>query len=654
MAGNAPSFAFVWQTAAPHLLEKQPGTLLIWPLTERRPSGAFARFIVVKDELAGFVVPMDLDSPPGTGGKYPPANAGYSRGQAVGVQEDLASLPLLLRLPFADHFTVTVTYLVSGRENGRTLVVEVATPAIAFRSDAVPRQLMLVGLVRGENSGRPDRPVVVPAIGHAIDETTGSIDPSKHIELADTVLDAYEGADGDHRRRIGTAFVLAIPHQDHEVIGPAQPIFPYSGAHVPASMEFLLSEEGAEEGVSVALSCPRLSLRVGTSRASQAELEPSVRFFHWNRTAAFARTADRNPGSAVPSLTVHHGELHDGDLSFAFRQAAFGDVVGLMTGPPENLTPAFPDWPNSQQYSIRMDGWTVTPFVSTGHEMIALNYYSHAETVAINSAINRDLDAMIDRVRPPRRPDRSSEIAKYLLEKPTTGSIVDRLIRRAIEDHSDRGVASLDCYSELLRELNQQLRWDSAAGDWRRLENLFSFAMFERAPELFRALVVSQELRRGLLAGFEDEGGALDTYHVLALAMRAGGLSEQAEPRVSPWLNALQPTGISVAWELMKRDQELVRDLVRQDVMPDLALLSDWFDGRAKQILNTYAGYPADSLSQAAGARRAQGYRMEFDLLQQAHRHRLGSGSGGNLFAYGKIAEVVELMRGAAGPSPSA
>lgn len=644
--GDIPPFAFVWQPKASPSGAEQRGILVVWPLEERRPPGAFARFIVVEseDQQEGSVVAMDLGDPAELtrAEGYAPL-AGKSNGRANGLagdQDGLGDLPLLIRLPVADRFTVTARYLVRRRESGRTLVGEVEAPPVRFRRDAANDQLMLIGLVRGHKSPGPDRPVVVPTVEHAIDGATRLVEPSRFIELADIVLDAFETASGGARRRIGSAFVLAVPHQNHGTIGPAQEIYPYSGVRVPASMEFLIDEESDEDATN---GCPRLSLRVGTSRASQDELRRLIQFFHWDRSAAFSQTKDRS-SAAAQALTFFQGELRDDHLSHDFRQAAFGDIVGVMTGSPESLAPDFSDWPDHEKYFQSSADWTTVPFVCTGSEMIALNYYIHAETGSTIDAVKHDLDARLERLPPPRRPKRADAVADYLLgSQPATNAAFARLTKQAVAGDSNPNVAALDCYGELLRELDRQLRSDGEAGQWRRLESLFSFAVFEKAPELLRALVVSRKLRQALPSDFEDDRTALEG-DVLVLALRAVGLSDRSEPRLSDWLRELDATGICVTWELMKRAPQFVRDIVAKCVLPDLELMADWFDGRCEQILLAYFRTASEQLMAAASASRDLGHRAEADLLEAAYRHRSSQENGCSPLAYGKISAVAELL----------
>jgi hypothetical protein len=646
-AGDIPRFAFVWQPKTSPSGADQQGTLVVWPLDEQRPPGAFARFIVVEseDEQEGAVVAMDLGDPAelDRAEAHPPL-AGKSAARATGPaggQDGLGDLPLLVRLPVADRFTVTARYLVRRKESGRTLVSEVEAPPVRFRRDAAGDQLMLVGLVRGDKSPNPDRPVVVPTVERAIDAATRLIEPSRFIELADIVLDAFESASGGARRRIGSAFVLAVPHQNHSTIGPTQEIYPYSGARVPASTEFLIDEASDEAATN---GCPRLSLRVGTSWASQDELGRLIQFFHWNRSAAFSQTRDRR-AAAAEALTFYPGELHDDHLSFAFREAAFGDVVGVMTGSPESLAPDFFDWPDHDKYLQSSADWTTVPFVCTGDEMIALNYYRHAETGRVIDAVKHDLDARLEHLPPPRRLKRGDAIVDYLLgSQPATNATFAQLTKQALAGDSSPNVAALDCYGELLRELDRQLRSDGEAGQWRRLESLFAFAVFERAPALLRALVVSRALRQALPSDFENDQMALDD-DVLALAMRAVGLSDRSEPRLSRWLEKLDATGICVTWELLRRAPQFVRDIVATSVLPDLELISDWFDDRCEPILLAYFRTPPEQLTAAASASGARGHRADADLLEAAYRHRLSLETGRSPLAYRTISALVELLR---------
>jgi hypothetical protein len=618
-AGDIPPFAFIWQPKASSSDGDDHGTLLAWPLHERRPVGAFARFIEIEaeDGQGGIVVPMDLDA---------------AAPRPTGAQEELGDLPLLIRLPFADPFTLRVRYLV--RQDGRTQVGEMAEPSVRFRAKAAKAQLMLIGLVRGDKSASPDRPVVVPTVEHAIDEATQSIEPSKHIELADIVFDAYERSGGT-RPGIGSAFVLAVPHQDYKTIGPAKKIFPYSGARIPASMEFLLADESNGD---IADGCPRLSLRVGTSHANQRELKRSICFFHWNRSAALARNQDG--GSPV---ILHQGELQEDRLCYTFREAAFGDVVGVMTGFAEALKPDFPDWPDHDKFFQTSADWITVPFVCTGDEMIALNYYIHAETNRVIDAVKHDLNEILDRLPPPQSQDPAAALADYLLgSSPTVSPAVVRLTKRAIQNNSGRDVAALDCYGELLRELDRQLRAEDEVGQWQRLESLFSFAVFEKAPELLRALVVSRELRQAVPSDFEDHRKDLDS-NVLVLAMRAVGLSDLTGLPV--WLCALDTAAISVTWELLRRDRRLAGEIIAMGVLPDLELMSDWFDGRAEPTLRAYSATTPDQLSAAASDCRASGRRADADLLEAAHKHRSSRERDHRPLPYARISAIVELLR---------
>lgn len=644
--GDIPSFAFVWQPKATPSGAEQRGILVVWPLEERRPPGAFARFIVVEseDQQEGSIVAMDLGAASELDrAEADPRPSGTSGGRATrpaGGQDELGELPLLVRLPVADRFMVTARYLVRRKESGRTLVSEVEAPPVRFRRDAAGDQLMLVGLVSGDKSVSPDRLVVIPTVEHSIDGATRLVEPSRFIELADIVLDAFEGASGGARRRIGSAFVLAVPHHNHSTIGPAQEIYPYAGARVPASMEFLIDEASGEHDTN---GCPRLSLRVGTSRANQDELGRLIQFFHWNRSAAFAQTRDRSAAGAE-ALKFHRGELRDDCLSYSFREAAFGDVVGVMMASPESLAPDFSDWPDHDKYFQSGADWTTVPFVCTGDAMIALNYYIHSETSSVIDAVKKDLDRRLEHLPPPRRPKRGDAIVDYLMgPQSATNAAFARLTKQAVVADSSPNVAALDCYGELLRELDQQLRSDGEVGQWRRLESLFSFAVFERAPELLRALVVSRELRQALPSGFEDDRTALDD-NVLRLAMRATGLSDRSEPHLSVWLKELDPTGICVTWELLRRAPQLVRDIVATSVLPDLELMSDWFDGRCEKILLSYFRTALEQLTAAAAASRSRGHRADADLLEAACRHRLNQETGRIPLAYRTISAVVELL----------
>jgi hypothetical protein len=612
-AGEIPSFAFVWQPKVSPSDGDDHGTLLAWPLHERRPAGAFVRFVEIEaeDGQDGIVVPMDLDA----------ASAG----------PDLGDLPLLIRLPFADRFTVRIAYLV--KQEGRTEVSEVAEPPVRFRAKAAKAQLMLIGLVRGDKSASPGRPLVVPTVEHATNEAAESIERSKHIELADIVFDAYERSGGT-RHSIGSAFILAVPHHDHRTIGPAQAIFPYSGARIPASMEFLLPDEsdgGIAEG------CPRLSLWVGTSLTNQRELARSIYFFHWNRSTALARNHDR--GSPV---ILHRGELQEGRLSHAFREASFGDVVGVMTGVAEALKPDFPDWPDHDKFFQTSVHWITVPFVCTGDEMVALNDYIHPETNRVIDAVKHDLDEILDRLPPSQSRDPAGALADYLLGSSATVSpAVVRLTRRAIQDNSSRDIAALDCYGELLRELDRQLRADGELDQWQRLESLFAFAVFEKAPELLRALVVSRELRRAVPPDFEHDREALDGNAFL-LAMRAVGLSDLTG--LPGWLDALDATGISVGWELLRRDRRLAGEIIAMGVLPDLELMSDWFDGRAEPTLQAYSATTPDGLSAAASTSRARGHHDVADRLEGAYKHRASQERDRRPVPYARISAAIELL----------
>ena len=347
-----PRFVFIWQVGASQPQEEPGDALLIWPLTERPPAGAFARFVVVRDDWrnSSVVVPMDLEpnerplaadglsADPGGG-----AAPGFPAAAApVRVNEDLGSLPLLLRQDFGRKFTVAVNYLIR-RQTGRSARVElVETPAVEVseldRDEAKSR--LFIGFIRGKGSEGPARPTVMTGPATLSEDTPERGAPTR-VDIADDLLRAYETSKEGEGRRVSAATVLAVPCMDAAAIGPVQTILPYAEAHVRVSGQAV---PAAEEQDSDGPRLPRIGVRIGANSGNWDELEPGIVFFHWDRMSA--AKADKGPArersTGAKPLSWQRGTIQGREVAFTFEMAGFGDVVGVMVGPRARIIPIFP------------------------------------------------------------------------------------------------------------------------------------------------------------------------------------------------------------------------------------------------------------------------------------------------------------------------
>src|SRR5262249_52350836 len=148
---------------------------------------------------------------------------------------------------------------------------------------------------------------------------------------------------------------------------------PYRGAMVRASAKAVTRPAGRQsESDGEANLCPSLSCTIGTSEANRAALEQSIVFFHWNRMIASLEFREGQYGESTnrEPMSLYHGTVNGSELGFAFEEAGFGDVVGLMVGPRERVTPSFTDGLSDDQLIEKRSDWSVAAFLWTGDEMV--------------------------------------------------------------------------------------------------------------------------------------------------------------------------------------------------------------------------------------------------------------------------------------------
>jgi hypothetical protein len=620
-AATAPPFAFLWFADPLRTDDAVADMLLIWPVAERRPAGAFARFVTIEDEFGRtlLVTPMDIQTGDleaadlGNAGAQPAATGGSLSNPPV--REDVGTLPLLLRVPAPRGFTLTVHYLV--RQMGAVAQVElVALPPVKFANlgRGEVAGLTIVGLFRSEGSRAPGRPIVVT--GWPGTAEMGTRGAPTFVEIADEIFRACERMTAGTARPATINFIFAVPSTDDGTIGPVETVVPYRaleryqtpGPYRGAMIRASRGPRGQGDA-----EYPWLSCTVGESWTNRTILHPCIIFFHWDRMVASLQSREgQQGGSKERAARWFRGSENGSELEFAFEAAGFGDIVGVMVGPPERVTLLFPDRSGDPQLIEEVFGWIVAPFVWMGDELIPLYMLAHPDLGGMKAIVNADLDRLAKQLPTPDERLFSSNFLNYLSPL-SSGPELPRFIEEAVASIGrlhEPNILALDGYCELLRELDRQIELLGRPDEWRRLEGLFSFPEFLRVPQLCRALIVEPNLRAHAARAIEW-GRMADDVDVLAAVLRMMALNETDDRAVETWLAGLRDLpNVFAAWELMKREFALVRELIMLGIAPDFVLLADWFGGRAAAQVQAYRDCAPDRLF-AAGLREVGRHRRD-------------------------------------------
>lgn len=654
---EAPPFALFWCDGAATTPSEPLGTLVIWPLAERRPAGVVARFVVVEDEQRRtyLIAPMDLGGEPFVADARPATAA-----------DDVGTLPLVLRLPKRANLRVTIHYLVAQWDDGAVrletdsrLSFVVGEPLCERANDeVVDLRPFVFGRLR--DSDGPARPIAVTGFPQvSCRDLDKRFSQPADVGDVDWLVHACEQRGGAGGAEFDVRFILLLPSIGGQRIGAARPILPYGNARFHASTE-IISASDNDDSAEVPTSYPRLRLRIGSSRYARDVLTSDIEFFHWNRTAASPRSDELfgdTAGAAEP-LALYRGETQARDLICDFKDVGFGDVVGVIIGLSGQVQPVFAEWPQRQALIPDLQpGLSVAAFLWVGDELAPFRYAEGSSPLqAMTGAVMEQLADALQRLAGTRPAQRADVLGGYLLPLHTASSTELRsMIQAAIDEHSvdqPGDILELDSYCELLRELDGRIKSDREMRQWPAwLERLFAFSRFRQCPQLHRAIAVNGELRPHAATAIDVDRLPPANADLLDVMLNADILGTLGAERKSHWRSALEPVHIFVAWELLKRRADLLAAIISLGIAPDLALLADAigsarsgsFGDAAAARLEAYRNSTPTQLS-AAARYGAQGRADHARLLAAVSEHRRDIGANGAIIPYETVAMALDAV----------